>query len=244
MHDPSQCKLNNPHNYWSPTLSNENSRDVWITFDLGMKRIMDKIHIQGSQNHKQYVQSIWIDYSDDGCQWKSHPMRAIRCKYYSNPSVKQLHWLNNIPLNKVNSNEEDDSLYSTQSINSLYPKHDHETETASIKIWPVINAQFIRIRPYEWHNRISMRIELFGPKTPRAEFGRIVTLDTVNERDKNSLINILKDKPANTKAIQVDCKAVITAALDRAGCISYGFVTLKSHKSHEYKCHIIMVYYQ
>ena len=127
VHDPSQCKLNNPHNHWSPTVENENSRDVWITFDLGMKRVIDKIHIQGSQNHKQYVKSIWIDYSDDGCQWKSHPMRAIICKYYSNPSVKQMHWLNNTPLTKVNSSEEE-SLYSMQSLNSIQPRHDLETE--------------------------------------------------------------------------------------------------------------------
>ena len=78
QYSQSQCRFNNPSSYWRPSLNNELLRNCWIAFDLEMKTLITKIYIQGSQDHKEYVNKLWIDYSDDGCEWNQHPMRCIK----------------------------------------------------------------------------------------------------------------------------------------------------------------------
>ena len=77
---------------------------------------------------------------------------------------------------------------------------------AVIKLWPSIDAQFIRIRPSDWSEHIAIRIEFFSPKQRQHQFGRVVTLNTVNARDKPVLMELLKNKSMDTKVIQVDLK--------------------------------------
>ncbi len=71
-------------------------------------------------------------------------------------------------------------------------------------------------------------MELFGFKeivaAANLSFARVVTLYDVNEQDRNKLMERVANLPANTKVIQVDCKAVISAALDRAGSTNVGFL--------------------
>ena len=208
--EPSQCRLNNPDSYWQPSKSDQTTLDTWLRIDLGMKTLVTKLYMQGSQNHSSYIKSFWIDYSDDCCQWKSHPLGEIKCKY-KNHNIKgdaDKH------LNELGLLSNDDSNASI---------------FAKISIWPAISARFIRIRPYDICNKVALRMELFGFRdnlvsAANLSFARVVTLYDVNERDKQKLMQRVTNLPANTKVIQVDCKAVISAALDRAGLTSVGFL--------------------
>ena len=181
---PTECRLNNPKSFWKPSEENEWLRSVWISFDLSIPRSITRIHIQGDLSHNNYVKSLWIDYSDDGCKWISHPMRIITCKYQ-------------------------------ESMDYM---------TAEIEIWPTIHAQFVRIRPYDWNGHIAMRCELYGLLNEYNEECRVVTLDTVNEKERSKLLKVMMNKSRNTKAVQLDCKAIIATALERARISSYAMI--------------------
>ena len=191
-HEPSQCRLNNPQSYWKPCKDDEILRNVWISFDLEEKRPITKICIQGSLDHTEYVESLWIDYSHDGCKWYNHPAKKIKCKY------------NSLANNK--------------------------NSTATLKLWPTIHAQFIRIRPYKWVKHSAMRVELYGTTKYRPQFGRIIK---VND-GKNGLIMQTSKAIKTKKAMQVDCKAVVHAALDRAEVVAYA--TFLASDQRNYTC--------
>jgi len=186
-YEPYHCRLNHPTACWRPSLQNELLRDVWISFDLGMKQIVTQICIQGSLEHTQYVTRLWLDFSDDGCKWHTHPMRCVQCRY-------------------------------------------NEEQYAIIKVWPSIHAQFIRLRPSDWHNHVALRAEIYGSKTQQIQFGRVVTLNTIHPKEKQHLMEMLKHKSPDTKVIQVNLKAVVCAALDRAGLRKYS--VLKGEDGH------------
>ena len=209
-YEPSQCRLNNPTSYWQPSKSDQTTLDTWLRIDLGMKSMITKLYMQGSQDHSSYIKSFWIDYSDDCCQWKSHPLGEIKCKY-KNHNIK---------------GDADKHLTELGLLKNDESKH---AVFAKISIWPAISARFIRIRPYDISNKVALRMELFGFRenlvsAANLSFARVVTLYDVNETDKQKLMQRVTNLPANTKVIQVDCKAVISAALDRAGLTSVGFL--------------------
>eukprot|EP01084_Bolivina_argentea_P135820 239266_1 len=118
-------RLNTPDSYWSPTRTNEESGDVWVCIDLGSKKVVDTIQIQGSQDHSCYVTELWIEYCDDLCSWRSHPLRNIKCRYI-----------------KGKQNEKYNNDFNTDA---MLPVIEDKTGTAEIKLWPVIHAQFIKI---------------------------------------------------------------------------------------------------
>ena len=192
-YEHTQCRLNNNNSFWRPTKENQELGDIWICFDLGMIQSVTRLCIQGDLKHKNYVTELWIDYSNDGCKWISHPMRIIKCKYIDGNDII----------------------------------HDNDYVTAEIEIFPTIHAQFIRIRPYNWHNSIAMRCELYGMGSAEPHYNeccRTVTLDTVNEAQRHRLLELTRNKSRNTKVVQLDCKAIITKALERARISSYAIV--------------------
>ena len=49
-HYPNMVRLNTPDGYWRPSEYNEKCRaDVWVCFDLGERRNVDQLQLQGSQ---------------------------------------------------------------------------------------------------------------------------------------------------------------------------------------------------
>ena len=155
------------------------------------------------------MESFWIDYSDDCCQWQSHPQGEIKCKYMDHSRRSKKSSIGHGKLQPISESASDDGT-------SFYAK---------VMIWPTITARFIRIRPYTIKNKVAVRMELFGHrdiKKTANEAARVVTLMDVNERDKGALMERTKNLPADTRVIQVDCKAVITAALDKAKITSVG----------------------
>eukprot|EP01083_Nonionella_stella_P148195 468730_1 len=222
-HDPTQCRLNNPSNYWSPSIENETARDVWICFDLKDKKFVDKIRIQGDLKHSAYVQSFWIEYSNDLCEWRSHPMGRIQCKYIASSYDSS----QNLQLSLPSPLAQDTSVmpdYTANKNQSMY-------HMAIVKLWPVIHAQFIRIRPYQWKKRIAMRLELFGNERDllNQPLGKIVSAKTVSPQYKEILMEALTHKSMDTKAIQIDCKAIVIKAMASAGCTSYGVIDTDQH---------------
>ena len=183
--------------------------------------------VSGSPDHSSYVQSFWIDYSDDCCQWKSHPLGEIKCKYKNHKSKssskKSLHLTD---LNLLQKNEDPNGIY------------------AEVIIWPAITARFVRIRPYSVFNKVAIRMELFGfsrvVDAANLSFARVVTLYDVNESDKKRLMERVKNMSPDTKVIQVDCKAIISAALDRAGLTSVGYDVYK--KKNNQISHILIIF--
>ena len=169
-------------------------------------------HFEGSPDRKSRVESFWIDYSDDCCQWQSHPQGEIKCKYLDHSRRSKKVSLGRANLAPISESASDDG-------SGVF---------AEIMIWPTITARFIRIRPYTILNKVAVRMELFGYRDivrSANEYARVVTLNDVNERDKGALMERTKNLPANTRVIQVDCKAVIQAALDKAKITSVGFET-------------------
>eukprot|EP01083_Nonionella_stella_P014734 41322_1 len=212
-HDATQCRLNNPSNYWSPSIENETARDVWICFDLKDKKFVDKIRIQGDLKHSAYVQSFWIEYSNDLCEWRSHPMGRIQCKYIAS------------------SHDLSESFIDTSVMTDYALDNPSRYHMASVRLWPVIHAQFIRIRPYQWKQRIAMRLELFGNERDllNQPLGKIVSAKTVSPQYKEILMEALTHKSMDTKAIQIDCKAIVIKAMGDAGCTSYGVIDTDQH---------------
>eukprot|EP01083_Nonionella_stella_P007309 21135_1 len=209
-HEPNQCRFNHPKSFWKPSLSDQKLRNVWISFNLGRKTLVTAIAIQGNVKHDEYISSLYIDYSDDGCSFVSHPMRCIKCKYMEKLQM---------PMDTLRS-----VYYLEDESNTDQNPYQSEYKYAVIKIWPSIDAQFIRIRPQDWVNNIALRMELYGPKQQQIEFGRVVTANTVIPSHRSTLMELLKNKPADTKVIQINLKAVVCAALDRAGLRQYGIV--------------------
>eukprot|EP01084_Bolivina_argentea_P068786 125209_1 len=130
-YEPSQCRFNNTNTFWQP-LNTQNILDTWLRIDLGMKKMITKLLLQGSPNHSSYIKSFWIDYSNDCCQWKCHPLGEIKCKYKQNNNSQSLHVLLD------NNNNKNDSY-------------------ATIMIWPAIAARFIRIRPCNVQHKLAIR---------------------------------------------------------------------------------------
>eukprot|EP01084_Bolivina_argentea_P220294 373371_1 len=215
-YEPSQCRFNNPNSFWQPSGDNQSILDTWLRIDVGNK-IITKLFLQGSPDHLSYVKSFWIDYSDDCCQWKSHPLGEIKCKY-KNHNVQGL---------------SDKSLH-------LGLNEDKEPNMiATIIIWPAIKSRFIRIRPYTILNKVAIRLELYGFTDINIRFlnlpiARVVTLDDVNEFDKLKLMERVTNLPSNAQVIQINCKQVISEALDRGGVTAVSFTS--SDKDINYVC--------
>ena len=166
-----------------------------------------------------YIQEFWIEYSDDLCSWQSHPMRNIKCHYIAGRRQQSM-----------DDNYDDDGGQIMRDTTVLpdYSSTGNPTEyhMATIKLWPVINAQFIRIRPWKWSQHIALRIELYGNDKPSdsPQIGKLVTMDTVEPKYKVEVAEKLKNKDINTKVIQIDCLSIIKKAMDRGGCNSYGII--------------------
>lgn len=107
---PSHARLNHPTGCWMPTEQNERSRNVFICIDLGTRKAIEKLQIQGSQDNKARVKEIWIEYSDDLCSWKTHSTKCIELEYVkgqlskskSRSQLKPEAGSNNIPLQSEN----------------------------------------------------------------------------------------------------------------------------------------------
>lgn len=100
---------------------------------------------------------------------------------------------------------------------------------ATVHLWPVIHARFIRIRPWKWKKHIAMRLEIYGDDTgdeDNPQLGRVVTKNTVEPQFKETIAKKLVNLDDDTPLIQADCKAVIQKAMDLAQCRSYGYVLL------------------
>eukprot|EP01084_Bolivina_argentea_P122546 217152_1 len=199
-YEPSQCRFNNSNSYWKPSLSNQKLGNIWIMFDLGMKKVITQLYIQGNFDHSEYITSLWIDYSDDGCVYKSHPMRLIK-----------------IASKYIDATTDTKDNY----FSSKY-------KYVIVDIWPCIQAQFIRLRPTDWIGNIAMRIELYGTTIelyqPELSNSKVVTLDTVNTSDKHIALEALKGIPTDTPVIQVYLKSVVSKALDKAQVRNYGIL--------------------
>ena len=78
---PSAARLNDPEHCWRPSIDNEVDGNVWISFDFGTKRVIDGVQLQGSPDGQCHVRRLWVDFSDDGCSWTTHPLRQVRCQY-------------------------------------------------------------------------------------------------------------------------------------------------------------------
>eukprot|EP01083_Nonionella_stella_P094493 265124_1 len=223
---PEHIRLNTPNGYWSPTDNNSRSRDVWVCFDLGGKKLVDMIQVQGNLDHTAYVQALWIEYSDDMCAWKSHPMRKIKCHYMASDHTKQ-EQKHDDEERKGGELGTPQLLDKTSSVLSFASSmHGMEYETASIKLWPVINAQFIRIRPTKWKDHIAMRLEILGNDRAldHQQIGKMVTANTVCAKFKHQLQPLLVNKGQDTSAIQIDCKAIVNKAMELAGCTSFSLI--------------------
>ena len=45
-YEPSQCRLNN-ETYWQPSSDDQTTLDTWLRIDLGMRKMVTKMHLQG-----------------------------------------------------------------------------------------------------------------------------------------------------------------------------------------------------
>ena len=45
--EPRYCRLNHPQRYWSPSDDDQTTLDTWLRIDLGMRRMVTKLHLQG-----------------------------------------------------------------------------------------------------------------------------------------------------------------------------------------------------
>eukprot|EP01083_Nonionella_stella_P067087 177201_1 len=72
-----EARLHNPNSCWKP-LSNDLAS---IQIDLKNISQITEIHVQGNHDHTMFCQSIWIDKSYDGCEWKCVSHREMDCSY-------------------------------------------------------------------------------------------------------------------------------------------------------------------
>ena len=112
------------------------------------------------------------------------------------------------------------------------PTHTNSTPytTATVRLWPVIHAQYIRIRPRKWKRHIALRMELFGNPRPtdQQQIGKLVDKDSICPEFKPQLQQALINKDQESKVIQIDCRDVIKKAMAKAQCTSYGIVDVDS----------------
>ena len=157
---------------------------------------------------------------------ESHQMGEIRCKYIAGKNSKSS------DSKEVEDEEtefpEPDPLPIQGTVLKNLPSTLNLTDydMATIKLWPVINARFIRIRPWKWVKHIALRMELLGNDRPmdHQQIGKVVRLNTVSPLYRPEIINLLRNKDPNTPFIQIDCKITIKKAMDLAGCTTYGMV--------------------
>ena len=181
------CRLNNNKSYWKPNINDlKLNNEIWIKIDLKLQTKISKIRIQGTQNHNEYIKSLWIDYSDNGCNWLSYSIKnEIQCIY-----------------NKIINN-------------NIY---------CDILIWPSINTRFIRIRPCDYYGKfIGLRFDIYGPSKNQFNFARIIRYKNLKQNHRILASKKIKKIAKNPKIIQVDCKSVIRAALNRAGLTYVGY---------------------
>ena len=98
-----------------------------------------------------------------------------------------------------------------------------EDNFAEIEIWPPIHARFIRLRPFDYHQEIAMRFDLYGPNGHRLEFARVVQFGTLSKEYKPDVRKKFHHVSANTRIIQYDCRAIIRKALNEAGMVRVGY---------------------
>ena len=249
---PSAVRLNHPSLCWRPSLQNELDRAVWIAFDLGSKRVVDGVQLQGSHDEACYVREFWIDYSDDGCSWTGHSMRAIRCRYIETRSKavspKQIPRTEATFTHSVHSEDKmggPSPLEEDQSVIANFAAMTNRTpyRLCTVKIWPVIKARFVRIRPTKWRQHAALRLELLQSARPleSQQIGRVFDLKTVDaeyegelrakleraRRDRDGAGDIME-----MKAVQMDCRFMIKQAMFRAGCERRKFVLMDVDRKH------------
>lgn len=253
-HEPFNCRLNHPSSYWQPTINNEICRDVWLTVDFRKQTIITKILIQGSQFHDKYIKTLWIDSSDDGCNWKTHSLGEIQCAYKhilvttddDTSDMMSIVRDSSIITDDIHSKTTMDELFgtsvhpsSTSVIDMSNNSNSNANRTAIIDIWPNINSRFVRIRPSTYHVHCALRLDIYGYSCVNEGVhlslarARVVSLDDTVGHNRKQLLRVLKNRPTDTKAIQIDCKAVITGALDISNMLDVGF--LKTTKNN-YVC--------
>ena len=106
---------------------------------------------------------------------------------------------------------------------------------ATIKIWPPIHAQFVRIRPWKWRNHVALRMELFGGneqlESGHVQVAKLVTAKTVCPQFKKHLLVKMAGRSTDCKAIQIDCRHIIQTAMTLCGCTTYSMVDVNDTNS-------------
>ena len=109
---------------------------------------------------------------------------------------------------------------------------------ATIRVWPPIHAQYVRIRPWKWKLHIALRMELFGRdenSESSNEWGylnaKLVTAKTVCPQFKPQLLEKMKNRGTECKAIQFDCRHIIRTALSRCGVTTYSMVDVDANNT-------------
>ena len=82
------ARLNNPNSCWKPESKNLSSF-IWLKIDLQSTKQIARILIQGNQDHSNYLTAAWIDFSRDGCVWKSYFQRETPL-VYNNKNVAEI----------------------------------------------------------------------------------------------------------------------------------------------------------
>ena len=107
---------------------------------------------------------------------------------------------------------------------------------AKVRVWPVLLARFIRIRPAQWKQSAALRMELLGVHNARTNANlhnaRVITLSVIEPRRRAQVLKMTSNLPPSTKVIQVDCRQIIKHALAISGVTDVSFIRCQSHGSH------------
>ena len=134
-----------------------------LTIDLGRVYNMTAVATQGKANTKEYVSGYYLLISDGGDYW--------RMAYSDSEGYEQAFTLL-LTLSIISVSIVFVSLFSLHhfldgSIDWSFPLKlfDGNSDGNSVKVNhfdPPIIAQYIRINPTRWRDRISMRVQLYG----------------------------------------------------------------------------------
>ena len=72
--------INDDDSFWKPIIN----QGSFIQIDLKAIKQITRLEVYGNKDHTMYINSLWIDYSNDGCQWKSHFAQETECIYDKN----------------------------------------------------------------------------------------------------------------------------------------------------------------
>eukprot|EP00484_Ammonia_sp_Unknown_P028189 CAMPEP_0197025448 /NCGR_PEP_ID=MMETSP1384-20130603/5784_1 /TAXON_ID=29189 /ORGANISM="Ammonia sp." /LENGTH=884 /DNA_ID=CAMNT_0042453977 /DNA_START=20 /DNA_END=2674 /DNA_ORIENTATION=+ len=193
--DPFKCRLNHPSKCWKPHLKAMKMGNSWIQIDLKERKFITKILIQGSKGNEAYIKSFWLDSSDDASTWKCH--NGTEGEY------------------KCVFNKTDEGYEEVKTTDDY----------AEVVVWPPIHGRFIRIRPHDYHKEIALRFDLHGVLTKETDFAREVRFGDLPQSHRADVIRkYQRDLPVDKLLIQVDCRALIRGALDKAGFDYVGFL--------------------